>query len=565
MKPAAIATEAGRHVGGAWASRLILAGVVLALLALLLMGAAPGRAKITRGPYLQAAAPGSVSVVWYTDVADGGALHWRVDGGPWREARASAAGLRHEALIADLDPEAEYEYRLADAGGALLSAGAAQSFAFQAPPVGGLELAAFGDCGAASPEQYAVAQAVERHRPSPDSVLLLGDVVYPHGADADYDARFFAPYARLLPRLPFLAVIGNHDLETGAGRPYLDVFSLPRNGPTGLAPETAYSFDRGGVHFVAHDSNLPEAALRDVAAPWHVADARASAARFKLAALHHSPYSSGENSVSAQSALVRALVTPLFARTGVDLVFAGHDHTYERTRPIEGVVYVTSGAGGYALYPRVAVHDYTEVFYNARHSFSAVSVQRRVLRLDQLDADGCRVDSLALDKPVAEGDLWRVLPGAAAPPADWARPEFDDRAWRAAAAGFGYGAPDVTTTLADMPGAYLSLYARIAFDLPNAAVVDDVLLRLRYDDGFVAYLNGVEVARRNVPASQGARTPASAAHAPEPFESLSLPRHALRSGRNVLALEGHNAGPSDASFVLAPELTLLSADPGRCP
>lgn len=520
---------------------------------------------VTRGPYLQPGGAEAVGVAWYTDSATDGLVQWRAEGGAWREARDPAgAGLRHEVSLAGLEPGQAYEYRLFDGAGRLLVAQASDWFGFQTSP-GGLRLAAFGDCGSGSADQYAVARSLARRFGAADSLLLLGDVVYPHGADADYDARFFAPYAGLLPRLVFYAALGNHDIDSDAGRPYLQVFSLPRNGPAGLAPETAYSFERGGVHFVVHDSNLPAGKLRDLAGPWHTADLRASRARFRVAALHHSPWSSGENSLTPEVTALRELLTPMFARSGVDLVLAGHDHTYERTRALDGVVYVTSGAGGYTLYPRLAVREETALFYNARHSFSALTLSGRVLQLEQTDVEDCRVDTLQLFKPAAEGDSWRLLPGTSTPPEGWTRTEFDDQAWRLAPAGFGFGGPDLATPLAELRGATPTLHVRLAFDVPSPGVVDEALLRLRYDDGFVAWLNGSEVARRNVPAGAGPRTPASARHSGDDYETFALPASLLRSGRNVLALEAHNLAADDATFALLPELTLLAADPGRCP
>lgn len=543
------------------AAATCLAGLTLLLSA----GHAAPAPLVTRGPYLQAAQPRAVSVAWYTDAVTEGLLQWRQEGGSWHDARDPAGpALRHEVGLPELEPGLAYEYRLFDGAGRLLVSGTSDWFGFQAPS-GGLKMAAFGDCGTGGADQYAVARSLARRFGAADSALVLGDVVYPSGAETDYDAKFFAPYASLLARMAFFAALGNHDFETEAGRPYLGVFTLPRNGPAALVPETAYSFERGGVHFVVHDSNLPAAKLLELAGPWHVADLRASSARFRVAALHHSPWSSGENSLTPEVVALREALTPFFARTGVDLVLAGHDHTYERTRPLDGVVYVTSGAGGYALYPRRAVREETAVFYNARHGLSALTLSGQVLQLEQTDVEDCRVDTLQLYKPAAEGDAWRLLPGTSVPPEGWTRVEFADQAWRLAPAGFGFGGADLATSLAELRGATPTLYARLAFEVPSAGVVDDALLRLRYDDGFVAWLNGNEVARRNVPAGAGPRTPASARHPGDDYETFALPPALLRSGRNVLAVEVHNVAADDATLALAPELTLLASDPGRCP
>lgn len=525
---------------------------VLAAVALQAPSAGP---RVTRGPYLQAPEPGQVRVVWYTDVAAEGVLQWRIAGGAWQEARDPAgASTRQEVPLPALVPGLGHEYRLPDG----------RTFTFAAPAAG-LQMAVFGDCGSAEPGQHAVAALIARRMPAADSALIVGDVVYPSGADSDYGGRFFGPYASLLPRMVFFAALGNHDVETENGAPYLRVFTLPRNGPAALPPETAYSFERGGVHFVVHDSNLPAAKLLAQAGAWHTADLHASGARFRVAVLHHSPWSSAENSLTSQVVALREALTPFFARSGVDLVLAGHDHTYERTRPLDGVVYVTSGNGGYELYPRRATRPETDVFYNARHGFSALTASGPLLQLEHVDIGECRVDTLQLKKPVARGDAWKLLPGLAEAPDGWTRPEFDDHAWRSGPAGFGFGAPGLVTPLSELLGAAPVLHARIGFEVPTPGVVREALLRLRYDDGFVAWLNGEEVARRNVPAGAGPRTTASARHPGDDYETFALPVGLLRPGLNRLAIEVRNVAADDPTLVLVPELTLLAADPGRCP
>jgi hypothetical protein len=103
-----------------------------------------------------------------------------------------------------------------------------------------------------------------------------------------------------------------------------------------------------------------------------------------------------------------------------------------------------------------------------------------------------------------------------------------------------------------------------------------LLLRLRYDDGFAAYLNGVEVARRNAPemlrhdsAAPSAR-PRPQALAVEEI-SLALRPGLLRPGANILALHGLNEGAAGPDFLILPELAaaratanryLLTASPG---
>jgi N-acetylmuramoyl-L-alanine amidase len=123
--------------------------------------------------------------------------------------------------------------------------------------------------------------------------------------------------------------------------------------------------------------------------------------------------------------------------------------------------------------------------------------------------------------------------------------------WERGPAGFGYGDGDDATVLDDMEGAYASVFLVHAFEAPSAAGIERLELRVAYDDGVALYLNGVEVARRNLAA--GAAWEALADGAGEPVEEtidLFPFRGVLRTGRNVLAAEVHNAslGSSDLSF-----------------
>jgi hypothetical protein len=177
---------------------------------------------------------------------------------------------------------------------------------------------------------------------------------------------------------------------------------------------------------------------------------------------------------------------------------------------------------------------------------------------------------------VGQGAVWRYFRGTAEPPAGWAGLAFDDDGWERGPSGFGYSSDaselrSVRTRLDDMRDAYTSVYARAVFQVPSPAALTGLLLHVEYDDAFVAYLNGTEVARAGV---DGAPPPFSAvaAAAVEPTEidiDLGARRGLLRAGENVLAIHGVNAGSGSSDFVLVPELVEPSPLPagalGRLP
>jgi hypothetical protein len=367
--------------------------------------AAPPAGATALGPYLQHA-DGGVAVAWYTDSPTHGWVRWRADDGTSGEV-ASSSGLatRHEAVIAPLGGGARYGYRVYSERGRLAAAGGDVDFSFRAPRAYVLRFVVFGDSGENSPGQHAVARAIAAEPVPPDLAVIVGDVNQPapNGASppgrgaAAYASCFFEPYRTLLPAIPFYALPGNHDYDIENGRAFLGLFTLPRNGPSGLVAETSYWLERAGTLLIVHDTNQSPSVLEATSAPWH-AEVAARPADFRVVFQHHPPYSSGPNAGETPGAM-RTLLAPLFSRTGVDVVFSGHDHFYERTHPIDGVVYVTTGAGGGALYPRTTSNAFTAAFVNDRHSYTFVEVRGRTMRLRQTDTGGRTIDALTIEKP----------------------------------------------------------------------------------------------------------------------------------------------------------------------
>jgi 3',5'-cyclic AMP phosphodiesterase CpdA len=255
-------------------------------------------------------------------------------------------GRRHAVALAGLDPGSTYHYRVEGVGRSLASG------SFCTAPVGdesGFSFAVVGDSGSGGKGQLAVAALLGRLEP--DLILHTGDVVYPGGEERHYDRRFFAPYRSLIKDVPVFPVLGNHDVRQENGAAFLENFHPPLDRPG--STKRYYSFDWGDAHFVALDSELyyhdkGSSATRQKA--FLERDLLSTSKRWKVAFLHRSPYGSSRHGGDER---IRADLEPLFARHGVDLVFAGHDHVYERTVPIRGVSYVLSGGGG--KYPFLAV------------------------------------------------------------------------------------------------------------------------------------------------------------------------------------------------------------------
>lgn len=165
---------------------------------------------------------------------------------------------------------------------------------------------------------------------------------------------------------------------------------------------------------------------------------------------------------------------------------------------------------------------------------------------------------------VAVGEEWRFFRGTTDPsvPLDaWWKLDFDDGAWELGPTGIGYGDGDDATVIIGMQNSYLTIYTRKAFTLAEVPS-GTVELEIDYDDGFVAYLNDAEIARRGIADDPVTRNSTAASHDAGTPELIALGRAAdlLRAGANVLAIEIHNSSLGSTDLSLIPALRTRSGD-----
>ncbi len=164
---------------------------------------------------------------------------------------------------------------------------------------------------------------------------------------------------------------------------------------------------------------------------------------------------------------------------------------------------------------------------------------------------------------IPEGARWvRWLASSEEPPAGWSGLGFDDRSWVPGPGSFGFpeGVHGIGTVLSDMQGAYSSVYLRHHFVAADRTRLGRVILAVRGDDGYAAFLNGVEVARKEAedPDSPGTpRVEGIAVHC----EQYLIDPGLLRDEGNLLALHGRNFRPDDVDFFLGATLKSASFDP----
>ena len=368
-----------RRYNAAMNSRTLL---VLAMMATAAPAVAAPRALPATAPYLQNGRVGAMTLVWReASQAPATVTWWEQDGGEPRQARSHAA-FQHEVALTGLRPGGRYRWQVRQ-GSAVWHG---SFLANRGPEMDHARFAVVGDLGSGTPEQSAVVRDLQAF--APEFIVAPGDIVYSHGGWDEFGPRFFGPYAPLLGHVPFYPVLGNHDVRTEDGAPYLAAFALPAE-PGG---ERWYAFSHGPAQFFCLDSNRSVSPGSPQHA-WLAQAGAASTARWKIAVLHHPPYSTG---LHGPHGPLRRDLTPLLGRLGFDLVLSGHDHHYERFYPQGGVTYVVTGGGGGLLY-RASGGPATAALANAHH-FVGITIAGDTLALRAIGERGRVLDAHAIRK-----------------------------------------------------------------------------------------------------------------------------------------------------------------------
>lgn len=192
----------------------------------------------------------------------------------------------------------------------------------------------FGDSGTGDTDQVALARVMEQY--PVDALLHTGDVAYSEASEENLMKYFYAIYEPILSHTPFYPSPGNHDYASDNLAPYLARFGKP----------PYYSFDAGPIHFVALDTNVDM--VKSGMVKWLKADLKKASRKWIVAYFHHPPFSSG--TVHGSSKEVRDVLVPIFTAYHVQVVFSGHEHNYERMKPMNGTTYVVTGGGSGNLY-----------------------------------------------------------------------------------------------------------------------------------------------------------------------------------------------------------------------
>ena len=275
--------------------------------------------------------------------------------------------VRFTASLPGLPTNGEYAYVIRS-GGKVVAQNTARTRKTADKPVRFVMVGDLAD-GKASQNVIAYRVALEK----PDFLVALGDIVYPSGRSFHYFRHFWPTYvnapeasekagAPLMATLPFYAVIGNHDAYVGKLSPTLPdayaayyFFTAPQDGPAEGPANTVipksdegakfrrlagdaypgldfYSFDYGPAHITVLSNASSGKADDPKVAEWVAQDLKATKQPWKFVCFHAPPFQITTSHYGDQRSRKLA---PIFEANGVDVVFAGHVHNYQRSKPLK--------------------------------------------------------------------------------------------------------------------------------------------------------------------------------------------------------------------------------------
>ena len=234
-----------------------------------------------------------------------------------------------------------------------------------------------GDFGNGSTAQYQVGKqmAAFQQKTQFTFVITLGDNLSGGQRPQDFVRKFEAPYKALLDaKVDFFASLGNHD---NPNQRFYEPFNMGGN--------RYHTFKKGNVRFFVLDSNY----MDPVQLGWLEQELKSSGSDWKIPYFHHPLYATGKHGSQTD---LRTVLEPLFVKYGVNVVFAGHEHFYQRIKPQNGITHFVSGAGGQLRRGDIRRSDLTAVGFDADRSFMIVEIADREMTFQAISRTGMTVD-----------------------------------------------------------------------------------------------------------------------------------------------------------------------------
>jgi predicted phosphodiesterase len=377
------------------------AAVLFAVFACIWSAGAAGLGMVV-GPYLNQPTQHGMVVRWETDAPATSLVRWGRKVPLAEETGAEGLRTLHEVALAGLEPGTPYFYQTVsrdDAGNE--TASEVYTFGTAVDRDGAFGFVVLSDTQENPVTLRALATYAYGQRPS--FTLLSGDLVGDGNDKAQYTEHLFPNMAPLNTRVPLVPILGNHDNNS---KYYYGYFSAPE-------PKYYFQFDYGNLAVFMVDSQKPLRSSSETH-QWLDKALGKSKATWKMVMLHRPPYSSDEDDYGDTGkgpsimgdANVRALA-PLCEKHRVDVVWAGHIHSYERTWPLrdgkpvsakKGVLYMVTGGGGGGLEKAAPVRTPLSAKVYSGHHYCYVMVNGKTLRIEAYDIDNHLFDFVELAK-----------------------------------------------------------------------------------------------------------------------------------------------------------------------
>jgi len=244
---------------------------------------------------------------------------------------------------------------------------------------GSVKFAVIGDNGTGDAPEYEVGtrMAEARAKFPFELVIMLGDNMYGRQDAGDFIGKFQKPYASLLSAgVVFYASLGNHDRPDNRSYPAFN-----------MKGERYYTYAKKNVRFFVLDSNQMDP--RQLA--WLDDALKQSAEDWRICYFHHPIYSDGGRHGS--DVALRVALEPLLVKHGVNVVFSGHDHVYERIKPQKGITYFVNGSSGELRKGDVHPSAMTAAYFDQDQAFTLVEVATDDLYFEARSRAGRTVDA----------------------------------------------------------------------------------------------------------------------------------------------------------------------------
>jgi hypothetical protein len=242
-----------------------------------------------------------------------------------------------------------------------------------------IRFAVIGDNGTGERPQYEVGDQLAAARAAfPfEFVLMLGDNMYGRQEPHDFVTKFAKPYAALLAAgVPFYAALGNHDKQTNRFYQHFN-----------MKGERYYTLTKKNVRFYVFDTNL----MDDAQLAWIKQTLRDPFEGWKICIFHHPIYSDGGRHGSNLE--LRVVLEPLMVQSGVDVVFSGHEHLYERLVPQQGITYFVEGSSGQLRKGDLGRSPTLAAGFDEDQTFMLVELDAMELRFRTISRRGREVDA----------------------------------------------------------------------------------------------------------------------------------------------------------------------------